>query len=77
MMKMLSLYSVLLKIKFRDDSCFCHTRYTVRSEVISSGAKSDLSIKTTDRTDSGLFSCRATNAFGSDETSINLIVQGE
>jgi hypothetical protein len=50
-------------------------RYTVRSEVTDFGGRSDLSIKKTDRTDSGLFTCRATNAFGSDDTSINLIVQ--
>ena len=36
----------------------------------------DLSIKKLERSDSALFTCVATNAFGSDDTSINLIVQG-
>ena len=33
------------------------------------------SIKRTQREDSALFTCVATNAFGSDDTSINLIIQ--
>lgn len=36
---------------------------------------SSLSIKRTERTDSALFTCVATNAFGSDDSSINLIIQ--
>jgi len=36
---------------------------------------STISIKRTERGDSALFTCVATNAFGSDDTSINLIIQ--
>jgi hypothetical protein len=43
--------------------------------MIPSGVISDLSVKKSERSDSALFICTATNAFGSDETSINLIVQ--
>lgn len=51
------------------------TRYTIREEILPHGVLSDLSIKRTERLDSALFTCVATNAFGSDDTSINLIVQ--
>lgn len=51
-------------------------RYTIREEILPTGVLSDLSIKKLERTDSALFTCVATNAFGSDDTSINLIVQG-
>lgn len=51
-------------------------RYTIREEILPNGVLSDLSIKSTERTDSALFTCVATNAFGSDDTSINMIVQG-
>lgn len=37
---------------------------------------SSLSIKTTDRSDSAVYTCVATNAFGSADTNINLIIQG-
>ena len=39
------------------------------------GVLSTISIKRTQREDSALFTCVATNAFGSDDTSINLIIQ--
>lgn len=52
------------------------SRYTIREEILANGVLSDLSIKRTERTDSALFTCVATNAFGSDDTSINMIVQG-
>ncbi|KAK9880038.1 hypothetical protein WA026_008552 [Henosepilachna vigintioctopunctata] len=50
-------------------------RYTIREEILPNGVLSDLSIKRTERSDSALFTCVATNAFGSDDTSINMIVQ--
>ncbi|XP_065563443.1 cell adhesion molecule Dscam1-like isoform X11 [Artemia franciscana] len=50
-------------------------RYTIREEILQSGVMSDLSIRKLDRSDSALYTCVATNAFGSDDTSINLIVQ--
>lgn len=52
-------------------------RYTIREEILANGVLSDLSIKRTERSDSALFTCVATNAFGSDDTSINMIVQGQ
>ncbi|XP_045473824.1 Down syndrome cell adhesion molecule-like protein Dscam2 isoform X12 [Harmonia axyridis] len=50
-------------------------RYTIREEILPNGVLSDLSIKRTERSDSALFTCVATNAFGSDDTSINMIIQ--
>ena len=50
-------------------------RYTIREEQSQGGVLSTISIKRTQRDDSALFTCVATNAFGSDDTSINLIIQ--
>ena len=50
-------------------------RYTIREEIQSDGLLSTISIKRTQREDSAMFTCVATNAFGSDDTSINLIIQ--
>ncbi|XP_062527472.1 cell adhesion molecule Dscam2 isoform X46 [Bombyx mori] len=50
-------------------------RYTIREEILLGGVVSDLSIRRTERSDSALFTCVATNAFGSDDTSINMIIQ--
>lgn len=50
-------------------------RYTIREEILSTGVMSSLSIKRTERTDTALFTCVATNAFGSDDASINMIIQ--
>ncbi|XP_055385728.1 cell adhesion molecule Dscam2 isoform X15 [Condylostylus longicornis] len=50
-------------------------RYTIREEILSAGVMSSLSIKRTERSDSALFTCVATNAFGSDDASINMIIQ--
>lgn len=52
-------------------------RYTIREEILPGGVVSDLSIRRTERADSALFTCVATNAFGSDDTSINMIIQGK
>nr|XP_031842404.1 Down syndrome cell adhesion molecule-like protein Dscam2 isoform X28 [Nomia melanderi] len=51
------------------------SRYTIREEILANGVLSDLSIKRTERSDSAMFTCVATNAFGSDDTSITMIVQ--
>ncbi|XP_055694224.1 cell adhesion molecule Dscam2 isoform X11 [Lutzomyia longipalpis] len=51
------------------------TRYTIREEILTTGVMSSLSIKRTERSDSALFTCVATNAFGSDDASINMIIQ--
>ncbi|XP_057660489.1 cell adhesion molecule Dscam2 isoform X11 [Diorhabda carinulata] len=50
-------------------------RYTIREQILPSGVLSDLSIKRTERGDSAIFTCVATNAFGSDDTNINMIIQ--
>jgi hypothetical protein len=50
-------------------------RYTIREESQADGMLSTISIKRTQREDSALFTCVGTNAFGSDDTSINLIIQ--
>ncbi|XP_058830704.1 cell adhesion molecule Dscam2 isoform X49 [Topomyia yanbarensis] len=50
-------------------------RYTIREENRPDGVMSSLSIKRTERSDSALFTCMATNAFGSDDSSINMIIQ--
>ncbi|XP_042237805.1 Down syndrome cell adhesion molecule-like protein Dscam2 isoform X42 [Homarus americanus] len=50
-------------------------RYTIREEMRGGGVHSSLSIKTTDRSDSAVYTCVATNAFGSADTNINLIIQ--
>lgn len=51
-------------------------RYTIREEILIDGVKSDLSIKKSERIDTAVFTCVATNSFGSDDSSIQLIVQG-
>ncbi|KAL4143242.1 hypothetical protein QTP88_005598 [Uroleucon formosanum] len=50
-------------------------RYTIREEILTDGVKSDLSIKRSERIDTAVFTCVATNSFGSDDSSIQLIVQ--
>ncbi|XP_037949176.1 Down syndrome cell adhesion molecule-like protein Dscam2 [Teleopsis dalmanni] len=50
-------------------------RYTIREEILSTGVMSSLSIKRTERSDSAMFTCVATNAFGSDDANINMIIQ--
>ncbi|XP_076062140.1 Down syndrome cell adhesion molecule 1 isoform X8 [Oratosquilla oratoria] len=50
-------------------------RYTIREEMQGAGVHSSLSIKNTDRSDSAVYTCVATNAFGSADTNINLIIQ--
>ena len=52
-----------------------NSRYTIREESSEDGVLSTISIKRTQREDSALFTCVATNPFGSDDTSINLIIQ--
>ncbi|GBO05376.1 hypothetical protein AVEN_221619-1, partial [Araneus ventricosus] len=52
------------------------SRYVLREHVHPSGLKSQLSIPSVLRADSGLFSCEASNDYGREEKSIQLIVQG-
>ncbi|XP_054712694.1 cell adhesion molecule DSCAM-like [Uloborus diversus] len=51
------------------------SRYVLREHVNPDGLKSQLSIPSVLRSDSGLFSCEASNDFGREEKSIQLIVQ--
>lgn len=51
-------------------------RYVLREHVHPDGLKSQLSIPSVLRSDSGLFSCEASNDYGREEKSIQLIVQG-
>ncbi|GFU65145.1 ig-like domain-containing protein [Trichonephila clavipes] len=52
------------------------SRYVLREHVHPNGLKSQLSIPSVLRADSGLFSCEAVNDYGREEKSIQLIVQG-
>ncbi|XP_055380718.1 cell adhesion molecule Dscam2 isoform X2 [Condylostylus longicornis] len=51
------------------------TRYTIREQVLDDGMVSELGITHTYRQDTGIYICQASNAFGQDEMSIQLIVQ--
>ncbi|GFR32356.1 down syndrome cell adhesion molecule [Trichonephila clavata] len=51
------------------------SRYVLREHVHPNGLKSQLSIPSVLRADSGLFSCEAVNDYGREEKSIQLIVQ--
>lgn len=44
--------------------------------IMTDGIKSELLIRNSDRRDGGLYTCYTTNAFGHDDTNIQLIVQG-
>ncbi|XP_043207619.1 Down syndrome cell adhesion molecule-like protein Dscam2 isoform X5 [Amphibalanus amphitrite] len=50
-------------------------RYTIRQQKTEGGASSDLSLQETSRRDSATYTCVASNPFGQDNTTINLIVQ--
>ena len=52
-----------------------YPRYSIRGEFKDAGVLSTLSIQRTQRGDSAIFTCEASNAFGSDDTFINLIIQ--
>ncbi|XP_059483764.1 cell adhesion molecule Dscam2 [Neocloeon triangulifer] len=50
-------------------------RYTTREQLLDEGMVSELGISHTYRHDTGVFSCHASNSYGQDEMSIQLIVQ--
>ncbi|XP_035706898.1 Down syndrome cell adhesion molecule-like protein Dscam2 [Folsomia candida] len=50
-------------------------RYTFRQQELEDGILSELLIASVDRSDSGAYSCRASNPFGSDHTIVTLNVQ--
>ncbi|XP_035221790.1 Down syndrome cell adhesion molecule-like protein Dscam2 [Stegodyphus dumicola] len=51
------------------------TRYRQAETVFNNGSLSELLIESVDRGDSALFTCLASNAYGKDETNIQLIIQ--
>ena len=68
-------YSRLHFVAVTPSLLFSH-RMSIRESVVNEASVSSLNIESVERKDSGLYSCRAANAFGSDETSIQLVVQG-
>lgn len=55
--------------------CFFFVSYTIREQSLAEGMVSELGIERSIRQDTGIFICSALNAYGSDEMSIQLIVQ--
>ncbi|GFV04403.1 down syndrome cell adhesion molecule [Trichonephila clavipes] len=51
------------------------TRYNIKDELTSKGKISTLAVSIPDRRDSALFSCTAINAFGKDDTNIQVLVE--
>lgn len=51
-------------------------RYNIKDVLTPNGKTSTLSVTTPDRRDSALFSCTAVNAFGKDDTNIQVLVEG-
>ncbi|XP_076325922.1 cell adhesion molecule Dscam1-like isoform X2 [Tachypleus tridentatus] len=63
---------------FKDKQPISHTRdprYTFLDTLTSDGVRGQLTIRNTDRRDSALFTCKASNLYGQDETNIQLLVQ--
>lgn len=56
---------------------FEHFRYENATESKSDSLIAKLSVHSVDRRDSALFTCIASNAYGQDDTNIQLIVQGK
>lgn len=50
-------------------------RYSIREQTLAEGMVSELGIERTIRQDTFIFTCSATNAYGSDDMNIQLIVQ--
>jgi Down syndrome cell adhesion protein len=51
-------------------------KYDITETQTPTGFTSEIVIRSTDRRDSSLFTCRASNAYGEDETNIQVIMQG-
>ncbi|XP_055315262.1 cell adhesion molecule Dscam2 isoform X3 [Sitodiplosis mosellana] len=51
------------------------SRYTIREQVLDDGMVSELGISHTFRHDTGVYICQASNSFGQDEMSMQVIVQ--
>lgn len=52
-------------------------RYSIREQVLDDGFMSELGIAQAYRLDTGVLTCLASNAYGQDEMTIQLIVQGK
>lgn len=50
-------------------------RYSIREQPLAEGMVSEFSVQRTTRQDTAVFTCSATNAYGSDEMMIQLVVQ--
>ena len=50
-------------------------RYSIREQILDDGMVSELGIMHTYRQDTGVLTCFASNAFGQDEMTIQLVVQ--
>lgn len=74
--KLIPLFSLFLYDNIRYMESAQNIRIYFKDTIVNEGTISELNIKSIERKDSALYSCRASNAFGSDETSIQLIVQG-
>ncbi|CAL1268419.1 unnamed protein product [Larinioides sclopetarius] len=68
-----------IKIEWSKDKVMLNsnteTRYNIKDELTTKGKISTLMVTTPDRRDSALFSCTATNAFGKDDTNIQVLVE--
>ncbi|CAG2161346.1 unnamed protein product [Oppiella nova] len=69
-----------ITIEWNRDRQLIHTehhsnRYAIKETVMNEGITSELVIESIDRSDSALYQCITSNAYGKDETSIQVIVQ--
>ena len=56
---------------------YLQNRYLTRQQDLEEGVMSELIISDIGRDDGGIYSCRASNMFGIDQTSVLLNVQGK
>lgn len=52
------------------------SHYDMVETILNDGLKSELLIRNSDRRDGGLYTCLTSNAYGRDDTNLQLIVQG-
>lgn len=69
-------YLNILCIVGTKKNAYCVSRVSVSEKRSDSGVSSQLSIAHAERHDSGVYRCRAENAYGRDELLIYLAVQG-
>lgn len=61
---------------FGSGSSVSDKRYLISESISDRGLTSEVKVDSADRRDSSLYTCVATNAFGSDEINVQVIVQG-